>query len=65
MPDDEKIRENRLRRVAARQGIVFRRSRRRDTRALDFGVIYLIDADRNFLLATCDDLDQAEDWLTA
>lgn len=32
-----KVYENRLRRVAARQGLVLQRSRRRDPRAVDFG----------------------------
>jgi hypothetical protein len=35
------VRENRLRRAAQRQGVVLHRSRRRDPRALDFGVYYL------------------------
>lgn len=36
-----KVRENRLRRVAARQGLRLVRSRRRDPRALDFGRYWL------------------------
>jgi hypothetical protein len=35
------VRENRLRRVAQRQGVLLQRSRRRDPRALDYGVYYL------------------------
>lgn len=34
---DLKVRENRLRRAAARQGLFLSRRRRRDTNALDFG----------------------------
>ena len=34
---DSKVRENRLRRMADRQGLKLRRSPRRDTRAIDYG----------------------------
>ena len=40
---DEKIRENRLRRMANRQGLVLEKSRRRDTRAYDYGTYHLVD----------------------
>lgn len=40
----EKVRENRLRRMAERQGLTLTRSRRRDPRALDFGKYWLTDA---------------------
>jgi hypothetical protein len=33
----EKVREDRLRQVAARQGLVLSKSPRRDVRALDYG----------------------------
>lgn len=36
-----KIRENRLRRMADRQGLAFHRTRRRDRLALDYGTYYL------------------------
>jgi hypothetical protein len=39
----EKIRENRLRRTAERQGLVLRKSRRRDPRARDYGVYWVAD----------------------
>ena len=39
----EKIRENRLRRMAERQGFVLRKSRRRDPRAVDYRRFYLTD----------------------
>ena len=45
----EKIRENRLRRMAERQGLALHKSRRRDERALDFGTYGLYDANRNVL----------------
>ena len=39
----EKVRENRLRRMADRQGYVFIRSRRRDPRAIDYGLYFLVN----------------------
>jgi hypothetical protein len=41
--NDEKVRENRARRAAKRQGLVLKASRRRDPRALDFGCYALCD----------------------
>jgi hypothetical protein len=38
----EKVRENRLRRAAQRQGLILRKSGRRDYRALDYGNYWLI-----------------------
>lgn len=40
---DDKVRENRLRRMAARQGLTLSRSRRRDPRALDYGLYWLTE----------------------
>jgi hypothetical protein len=40
---EEKVRENRLRRAAARQGLRLTKSRRRDPLALDFGRYWLTD----------------------
>lgn len=40
---DEKVRENRLRRMAERQGLKLQKSRRRDPRALDYGKYWLFD----------------------
>lgn len=37
----EKVRENRLRRVAERRGLALTKSRRRDERAVDFGTYQL------------------------
>ena len=51
MPETpNKVRENRVRRMAERQGLVLRKSRRRDRRAWDFGNYWLMDADRNALV---------------
>jgi hypothetical protein len=40
---EEKVRENRLRRMAERQGLRLEKSRRRDPRALDYGSYALFD----------------------
>jgi hypothetical protein len=39
----DKIRENRLRRMADRQGLVLRKSARRDPRATDYGLYALVN----------------------
>lgn len=39
----DKVRENRLRRMAGRQGLKLVKSRRRDERAVDFGGYMLVD----------------------
>lgn len=43
----EKIREDRLRRMAQRQGLQLVKSRRRDPRALDFGGFMVCDLNSN------------------
>lgn len=40
---EDKVRENRLRRMAQRQGLRVIKSRRRDPRALDYGLYELVD----------------------
>jgi hypothetical protein len=49
--DHEKVRENRLRRMAERQGLALRKTRRRDPRAIDYGMYALIDPVRNSVVA--------------
>lgn len=39
---DGKVRENRLRRAAARQGLRLVKSARRDPRAIDYGVYWIV-----------------------
>ena len=39
---EEKVQENRLRRMAERQGLRLVKSRRRDSRALDYGDYWLM-----------------------
>lgn len=65
MDQSEKIHENRVRRMAERQGFVLRRSRRRDPLAIDYGVYWLL---RNGDLVYGDAggryLDEVEGFLT-
>ena len=42
MDTSEKVRENRLRQMAGRQGLSLSKSRRRDPRALDFGAWHVV-----------------------
>jgi hypothetical protein len=68
--DGQKARENRLRRVAARQGLRLVKSRRRDPQAADYGTFVLID--RNNVVAVGSEgadapslsLDDVENYLT-
>ena len=67
----DKIRENRLRRVAKRQGLILRKSRRFDPQAIDYGLYALIDLRDNLLVTPKNvnsiyalTLDEVEDWLT-
>jgi hypothetical protein len=57
----EKVRENRLRRMADRQGFQLVRSRRRDPLAVDYGW-HVMRGKRK--LAQFRDLDALEQWLT-
>jgi len=67
----EKIRENRLRRAAGRQGLMLAKSRSRDPRALGYGTYGLCDAstrglvlgDGQVLSGYGCDLDEIDAWL--
>lgn len=67
----EKIRENRLRAAAERQGYRLVKSRRRDPRALDYGMYAIFNPHTNTIEAGCDslrsgfhmNLDDVENWL--
>jgi len=48
---EDKIRENRLRRAAERQGLMLKKSRRRDPRAVDYGGYMLVDIATNGVVA--------------
>jgi hypothetical protein len=60
----EKVRANRLRRMAQRQGLVLQKSRRRDPRAIDYGRWLIVDPNRNAIVAgepgrwTLDDVER-------
>jgi hypothetical protein len=57
-----KARENRLRRMAERQGLKLQKSRRRDQRAIDYGVYKLLTATGGSLAGPS--LDAVERYLT-
>lgn len=57
--DTDKVRENRLRRVAARQGLRLTTNGRRDKLASDYHTRYRIEPGPEGLT-----LDQAETWLS-
>jgi len=71
MDENEKVRENRLRRMAQRQGLSLVKSRRRDHRAVDFGTYMLVDSARNAVAYAPSsqgfgaDLDDIEKYLTS
>lgn len=45
MPTENRVQENRVRRVAQRRGLELRKSRRRDPQAVDYGLYSLIDVE--------------------
>jgi hypothetical protein len=61
-----KVKENRLRRIAARRGLALKKSKRRDPQALDYGAYWIVDPFINALLSDeiGMDLDGIEEWLT-
>lgn len=68
MDTAQKVRENRLRRMAARQGLRLEKSRRRDPRALDYGTYRLRDEATQTAVVVSDrptlTLDDVERYLT-
>lgn len=62
----DKVRDNLLRRMAARQGLTLTRSRRRDPRALDYGLYWLADSTGEIVAATKAGvgMDEIEAFLT-
>jgi hypothetical protein len=54
---EEKVRENRLRRMAEREGYRLAKSRRRDPFAIDYGTYSLIDVRLNARIYHCSDVD--------
>jgi hypothetical protein len=68
----ERVRENRLRRMADRQGLTLVKSRRRDPRAIDYRGYMLVDQATGRVVAGAGpigrptwDLDRIEAWLTS
>jgi hypothetical protein len=65
-----KVRENRLRRMAQRQGLMVQKAKLRDPYASGFGTYMLVD-ERNFVVAMGSPngfgltLDEVEEWLTS
>jgi hypothetical protein len=59
----DKVTENRNRRAAQRQGLRLEKSRRRDTRASDYGRFNVIDADTTAILVQHLTIDQVADYL--
>lgn len=52
MPEQgEKVRENKMRRAAERQGLRLVKARRRDPRAIDYGGFMIVDASNNTVVA--------------
>jgi len=71
MEQDEKVRENRLRRMATRQGLKLAKARFRDPRAIGLGGYGIINAYYNMWVvgahpyAYSMSLDEVEEWLTS
>lgn len=66
----EKIRENKLRRMAERQGLRLVKSRRRDPRAIGYGGFMIVDQNNVVVAGEVDsakamDLDAVEHYLTS
>ena len=51
---EHQVWENRLRRAAERQGLVLRKSRRRDSRAKGYGTYSLVDATTGTIVCASD-----------
>lgn len=55
-----KVKENRARRAAQRQGLILQRTRRRDPRAIDYGRYTIYSGGETVFAGT---LDEVEEWL--
>lgn len=60
----DKVRENRLRRMAQRQGLTLHRNRRRDPRARDFGTYQLVNEHGVSVAGPWMSIDNVERYLT-
>lgn len=71
MEQNDKVRENRIRKQAARRGLMLQRSKRRDPDALDYGKYWLVDISTNVVIfggpgvlgGPDADLDEVEEYL--
>jgi hypothetical protein len=67
MADSNKVRENRLRRMAMRRRLHLRKSRRRDQGAFDYGLCQLVDIETGAVVAPAEGpgmtLDEVEAFL--
>jgi hypothetical protein len=65
MDAKSKVRENRLRRRASRQGLRLQKSRQRDPMAIDYGKYSLVSGRPGHIhiFIGQGDLDQLEEWL--
>jgi hypothetical protein len=64
---ENKVRENRVRRMAERQGLILRRSRRRDVNAIDYDAYWLVEPSQSLVYAGGQfgiSLDEAQSILT-
>lgn len=61
----EKVRENRLRRMAHRQRLALAKTRRRDPHAWDYGTFMIVSEDTNGVVVDDLTLDDVENFLTA
>ena len=63
---EDKVRENRLRRMADRQGVKLKRSATRDPLAIDYGVYWITDAAGEIVYGDAGGrpLDDVESWLS-
>lgn len=59
-----KVLEDRLRRMALRQGLALTKSRRRDPQAIDYGTYYLTDENNNIVSAERMDIGDLMEYLT-
>jgi hypothetical protein len=62
------VRQNRIGRMAGRQGYVLRKSRRRHRRALNYEIYWLVDPESNRMVAGDVhgwSLNDVEEWLTS
>ena len=68
--EEDKVRENKVRRMAQRQGLAVKKSRRRDPRALNYGTYWIVDPFKNTVVAGDTNngygmgLDEVEAWLS-